>query len=69
MSPNLSNHVNFGENMITQQYNQNQQLSSSDSLLEEVYKEEDKNFYDLLSDLKYHLKELDILLSDLKKQV
>lgn len=55
--------------MVDQHYNPNQQFSSSDSLLEEVYVEEEKNFYELMSDLKYHLSQLDILLADYKKSL
>lgn len=58
----------LGVDMFNKNHNQKDQFSDSEVLLEEIFQEQEKNFYDILGDFKFHLSELDKLLSDLKKQ-
>lgn len=55
--------------MIKQQHIKNQELQTTQSLLKEVHDQKEMNFYEVVSDFKYHLDQLDILLSELNNKV
>lgn len=55
--------------MINQQHNKKEEFQTTETLLKEIYDEKEKNFYEVVSDFKYHLDQLDILLSELKNKV